>query len=85
MRGSAERCCSRRRYPERQDCWHVYYGDVQVGTIARRAGCPVDAWISHRSTKWVVKSAIDFLKEFEQRADLSDRTKWDLLKDLLTA
>lgn len=33
---------TRRRYPERQDCWHVYYGDVCVGTIARRSGCPVD-------------------------------------------
>jgi hypothetical protein len=33
---------TRRRYPERQDCWHVYYGDIHVGTIARRAGCPVD-------------------------------------------
>jgi hypothetical protein len=33
---------ARRRYSERQDCWHVYYGDVQIGTIARRAGCPVD-------------------------------------------
>jgi hypothetical protein len=21
-----------RRYPERPDCWHVYYGDVHVGT-----------------------------------------------------
>jgi hypothetical protein len=33
---------TRRRYPERQDCWHVYYGDVHAGTIARRTGCPVD-------------------------------------------
>jgi hypothetical protein len=33
---------TRRRYKERRDCWHVYYGDVCVGTIARRAGCPVD-------------------------------------------
>ncbi|MDR3484149.1 MAG: hypothetical protein P4M05_04465 [Bradyrhizobium sp.] len=33
---------TRRRYPERQDCWHVYCGDVHVGTIARRMGCPVD-------------------------------------------
>jgi hypothetical protein len=33
---------TRRRYPERVDCWHVYYGDVCVGTIARRTGCPVD-------------------------------------------
>jgi hypothetical protein len=31
-----------RRFPERQDCCHVHYGDVHVGTIARRAGCPVD-------------------------------------------
>jgi hypothetical protein len=37
---------TRRRYPERPDCWHVYYGDVQVGTIAIRAGVPadVDQW-----------------------------------------
>jgi hypothetical protein len=27
---------TRRRYPERQDCWHVYYGDVHAGTIAIR-------------------------------------------------
>jgi hypothetical protein len=33
---------TRRRYPERPDCWHVYYGDVQVGTIAARAGNPHD-------------------------------------------
>jgi hypothetical protein len=33
---------TRRRYPERQDCWHVYFGDVRVGTIARRTSCPVD-------------------------------------------
>jgi hypothetical protein len=31
-----------RRYPERQDCWHVYYGDVHAGTIAIRVGCPHD-------------------------------------------
>jgi hypothetical protein len=29
-------------YPERRDCWHVHYGDVHVGTIARRSGCPID-------------------------------------------
>jgi hypothetical protein len=33
---------TRRRYPERHDCWHVYYGDVHVGTIARRVGNPHD-------------------------------------------
>jgi hypothetical protein len=33
---------SRRRHSERSDCWHVYFCDVQVGTIAARAGVPVD-------------------------------------------
>jgi hypothetical protein len=33
---------TRRRYPERQDCWHVYNDDVHVGTIARLSGVPVD-------------------------------------------
>jgi hypothetical protein len=27
---------TRRRYPEREDCWHVYYCDVHVGTITER-------------------------------------------------
>jgi hypothetical protein len=31
-----------RRYPKRQDCWHVYYGDVHAGTIAKRVGIPWD-------------------------------------------
>jgi hypothetical protein len=37
---------TRRRYPERLDCWHIYYGDVHVGTIARRVGNPAstDSW-----------------------------------------
>ena len=34
---------SRRPHPERSDCWHVFYGDVQVGTIAIQAGLPVKA------------------------------------------
>jgi hypothetical protein len=33
---------TRRRYPERPDCWHVYYGDVHAGTIAARVGNPHD-------------------------------------------
>jgi hypothetical protein len=33
---------TRRPYPERPDCWHVYYGDVQAGTIAARVGNPHD-------------------------------------------
>ena len=32
---------TRRRYPERLDCWHIYYGDVKAGTIAR-VGLPHD-------------------------------------------
>lgn len=33
---------TRRRYPKRPDCWHVFYGDVHVGTIAMRTGQPHD-------------------------------------------
>jgi hypothetical protein len=34
---------TRRRSPDhRHDCWHVYYGDVHVGTIAIRTGSPHD-------------------------------------------
>jgi hypothetical protein len=36
------RTLTRRRYPERQDCWHVYFGDVKVGTIAMHVGRPHD-------------------------------------------
>ncbi len=33
----------RRRYSEaREECWHIYYGDVHAGTIAKRIGIPVD-------------------------------------------
>ena len=37
---------TRRRFPERPDCWHVYYGDIHVGEIAGRPGVPVhvDQW-----------------------------------------
>jgi hypothetical protein len=32
---------TRRRYPQaREECWHIYYGDVHVGTI--RIGVPHD-------------------------------------------
>jgi hypothetical protein len=34
---------TRRRNPERSDCWHVFYGDVQVGTTAVQSGLPVSA------------------------------------------
>jgi hypothetical protein len=38
---------TRRREKEgHQQCWHIYYGDVHVGTIGERAGVPVgvDQW-----------------------------------------
>jgi hypothetical protein len=31
---------SRRPHPERSDCWHAFYGDVHVGTIAVQPGMP---------------------------------------------
>jgi hypothetical protein len=33
---------TRRRYFERPSCWHIYFGDVHVGTIAIRSGIPPD-------------------------------------------
>src|ERR1700692_3173180 len=38
---------TRRRSPDApEECWHVYYGDVHVGTIAVRTGVPhhEDPW-----------------------------------------
>jgi len=32
----------RRSTDARQECWHIYYGDVRVGAIARRVGNPFD-------------------------------------------
>ena len=32
----------RRSLDASEECWHVYYGDVRVGTIARRVGNPFD-------------------------------------------
>jgi hypothetical protein len=32
----------RRSEHHRQECWHIYYGDVHVGTIAERTGNPHD-------------------------------------------
>jgi hypothetical protein len=37
-----EPALSRRRHPDRPDCWHIYYGDVHAGTIVRRVGNPHD-------------------------------------------
>ena len=34
------------RSDAQDECWHVYYGDVRVGTIAKRIGVPLaeDPW-----------------------------------------
>ncbi len=67
---------TRRREPNVQgECWHVHYDDVHVGTIAIRAGVPVDVdqwgWScgfyppSHRA--WLIEGTAE---TFEQaRAD----------------
>jgi hypothetical protein len=36
----------RRSLDHRQECWHIYYGGIHVGTITERAGNPHDteAW-----------------------------------------
>jgi hypothetical protein len=31
---------TRRRSEDRQDCWHIYYGDVRAGTITMRVDNP---------------------------------------------
>ena len=34
---------TRRRSPDaREECWQIFYGDVRVGTIAKRVGVPND-------------------------------------------
>jgi hypothetical protein len=34
---------TRRRSPDaREECWHIYFGDVRVGTIRIRSGIPYD-------------------------------------------
>jgi hypothetical protein len=33
---------TRRRSEDRENCWHIYYGDVHAGTIAMRVGNPHD-------------------------------------------
>ncbi len=37
----------RRSLEAREECWHVYYGDVRVGMIATRTGAP------HEEDPWV--------------------------------
>ena len=33
---------TRRRYHEvREDCWHIFYGDIHAGTIIERIGNPL--------------------------------------------
>jgi hypothetical protein len=83
---------TRRRDLEAPDeCWHVYYGDVRVGTIAERVGIPFDedpwGWAcgfypgSHpRECTNGAAATFDHARaEFEEawRIFLSNRTKAD--------
>jgi hypothetical protein len=46
---------TRRRYPEaRDECWHVYFGDVHAGTLAIRTGNPhdTDSWEWRDQRDW---------------------------------
>jgi hypothetical protein len=31
---------TRRRSPDARECWQIFYGDVRVGSIAKRIGIP---------------------------------------------
>lgn len=42
------------------------------------------AWVSHSCTEWAVNTSIDFLKEFENAADLVGRTDWAAFQTRLT-
>jgi hypothetical protein len=82
---------TRRRYHERPDCWHVYYGDVHAGTIARRVGNPhdTDPWQwscgfhpgSHAGehTNGTAPTFEAARADFERAwaVFLSNRTEWD--------
>jgi hypothetical protein len=90
---------TRRRYPERPDCWHVYYGDIHAGTIAARVGNPHDTdqweWCcgfypgSHPGENQSGTAATfdDARAEFEQawRAFLPKRTDADFQHGLMPA
>jgi hypothetical protein len=77
----------RRSADHRHECWHVYYGDIQAGTIAARAGTPRDTnpweWScgfhpgeQHNGT---AATFVDARARFEQarRVLLSKRTEAD--------
>lgn len=36
---------TRRRSADHEDCWLIYYGDVQAGTISRRVGTDPWEWV----------------------------------------
>jgi hypothetical protein len=68
---------ARRRSPDAPDeCWHVYYGDVRVGTIAIRTGHPSECTDGTAATFGQARA------EFEKawRVFLSRRTAADFEK-----
>jgi hypothetical protein len=44
----------RRSTDAREECWHVYYGEVHVGTIAIRSGIPHDQDRAGFEAAWAV-------------------------------
>jgi hypothetical protein len=72
---------TRRREPEaREECWHIYFGDVRVGAIAIKAGAPsdVDQWgwvCGFHAGSYPGEQLIGSAPDFEQaRAALRRRT-----------
>jgi len=60
---------------------HVNISDELKGYFATGAWMKNEpifprAWVGHSCTVWAVKTTVEFLKEFEKLADLTDRTKW---------
>jgi hypothetical protein len=79
---------TRRRYPECQDCWHIYCGDIHVGTISRRSGCPVDVdqWSWHCGFYPGMEpgQARNGTAASFSRARISFRTAWKQMSPILT-
>lgn len=70
MGGMSPALTRRRMQGVHQETWHVFYGDIHVGTIGERAGVPrdVDQWHwsigfypkSHRQGGWIDETASNF-------------------------
>jgi hypothetical protein len=77
---------TRRRCPEaREECWHIYFGDVHVGTISIRSGVPVDQdqWGWQCGFYPVCHRGEDAAATFEQ-AQRNFETAWRALQPKLS-